>query len=154
MKRGSNLVVVSAAMALWLLTACNGKSRMQEDAPVLVRLKVVEQWLKVRIEVPAGGTVELDHAEDFSLSVFDPGVMFVIKQGRRSFERCAFVDDKSFLNDRPVVVSSDDPAKFEMHMSSLRTIYCLPEGRFRVRALLVQDDASYRSNEVVIEVKD
>lgn len=150
--RLSILLVLAAAMGL--LTACPGASPAQKDARVQVRLTVVEQWLEVRIGVPAGGTVELDHAEDFSLSEFDPGVMFLIRRGRKRFERCAFVDDKSFLNDRPVVVSSDDPATFEMHISSLRSIYCLPEGRFRVRALLVQDDASYRSNEVVIEVKD
>lgn len=154
MKRSSSLVFVSAAMTLGLLAACTGGSPTQEEAPVQVRLTVVEQWLNVRIEVPAGGAVELDHAEDFSLSEFDPGVMFVIKRGRKSFELCGFVDDKSFLNDRPVVVSSADPARFDMHMSSLRSTYCLPKGRFRVRALLVQDDASYRSNEVVIEVKD
>lgn len=154
MKREAGVALLSAAVMLWLLAACAPKPPAEEEAPVQVRLRVVEEWLQVRIEVPAGRSVELDHAEDFSRSEFEPGVMFLIKRGRRNFGTCGFVDDKRFLNDRPVVVSSADPARFDMHMSSLRSTYCLPKGRFRVRALLVQDDASYRSNEVVIEVKD
>lgn len=155
MIRRINYAFAAAATALALISSCSVEPSMQEKGRVRVRLEMVEHLLKVRIDAPAGTTAELERAEDLSLSGSDPGIVFLVRQGRKKFGKCAFVDaGHRSLDDPPVVVSPERPARFQVSILSLQVIHCLPKGRFRVRAMLVQDDARYLSNEVVIDVKD